>query len=118
MHSAFWTAFPELADHEVIVQHYAAQVAAEQAQAPRFDWESAQREVAARTVNHLRQVYNVNVSLGAAGYGATGNGYAAPRPTLQSRLRPAFGEMGTGAARPGNPSAQTQLTAEILDLAR
>jgi len=116
MHDAFWTQFPELADHAVIVQHYAAQVAAEQAQAPRFDWESAQREVAARTVNHVRQVYNLNVPL--AGYTATGNGYAPPRPTLQSRLRPAFGEMGTGAARPGNPNAQTQLTAEILDLAR
>src|SRR5262245_13511203 len=120
MHDAFWTQFPELYDHQIIVQHYAAQVAAEQAQAPRFDWESAQREVAARTVNHLRQIYNVNVPLGAApqGFGATGNGYAPPRPTLQSRLRPAFGEMGTGAARPGNPNAQTQLTAEILDLAR
>jgi len=116
MHDAFWSQFPELYDHAVIVQHYAAQVAAEQAQAPRFDWESAQREVAARTVNHLRQVYNVNVPL--AGFNATGNGYAPPRPTLQSRLRPAFGEMGTGAARPGNPNAQTQLTAEILDLAR
>src|SRR5262245_14140590 len=120
MHDAFWSQFPELYDHQIIVQHYAAQVAAEQAQAPRFDWESAQREVAARTVNHLRQVYNVNVPLGAApqGFSATGNGYAPPRPTLQSRLRPAFGEMGTGAARPGNPNAQTQLTAEILDLAR
>src|SRR5262245_4371940 len=113
MHDAFWTNFPELYDHAVIVQHYAAQVAAEQAQAPRFDWESAQREVAARTVNHLRQVYGLSVTLGPA---RKGNGYA--RPTLQSRLRPAFGEMGTGAARPGNPSAQTQLTAEILDLAR
>src|SRR5262245_11606088 len=43
MHDAFWTQFPELYDHQIIVQHYAAQVAAEQAQAPRFDWESAQR---------------------------------------------------------------------------
>jgi len=120
MHDAFWTNFPELYDHAVIVQHYAAQVAAEQAQAPRFDWESAQREVAARTVNHLRQVYGMNIATAqpVAAYGMTGNGYAPPRPTLQSRLRPAFGEMGTGAARPGNPSAQTQLTAEILDLAR
>jgi hypothetical protein len=115
MHDAFWTNFPELAEHAVIVQHYAAQVAAEQAQAPRFDWESAQREVAARTVNHLAQVYNVRVALAQpTGY----SGYAPPRPTLQSRLRPAFGEMGTGAARAGNPSSQTQLTAEILDLAR
>ena len=119
MHEAFWTAFPELADHAVIVQHYAAQVAAEQAQAPRFDWESAQREVAARTVNHLRQIYNVNVPLAqSAGYGTTGNGYAPPRPTLQSRLRPAFGEMGNGSARATGPAGQSQLTAEILDLAR
>jgi hypothetical protein len=113
MHQAFWSNYPELADHEIIVQYFAAQVAAEQAQAPRFDWQSAQQEVAARTVQYLRQSYNVNITP------ATGS-YAAPRatPTLQSRLRPAFGEMGGGQARNGGPTAQTALTAEILDLGR
>src|SRR5262245_29831358 len=37
MHDAFWTNYPELADHEIVVQHFAAQVAAEQQQSPRFD---------------------------------------------------------------------------------
>lgn len=113
MHQAFWSNYPELADHEIVVQHFAAQVAAEQAQSPRFDWQSAQQEVASRTVQYLRQAYNVNIAP------ATG-GYAAPRanPTLQSRLRPAFGEMGGGQARNGTPSAQNALTAEILDLGR
>ena len=113
MQDAFWSAYPELADHQIVVQHFAAQVAAEQAQAPRFDWQSAQQEVANRTVGYLRQAYNVNIAP------TNGGGYTAPRPTLQSRLRPAFSEMGGGGARHnGTPTLQNQLTAEILDLGR
>jgi hypothetical protein len=115
MHQAFWSNYPELADHEIVVQHFAAQVAQEQAQAPRFDWQSAQQEVAARTVQYLAQKYNTNITTATP----TGPGaYAAPRPTLQSRLRPAFGEMGGGRSRGDSPSAQNNLTAEILDLGR
>jgi hypothetical protein len=113
MQDAFWSNYPELADHQIVVQHFAAQVAAEQAQSPRFDWQTAQQEVANRTVGYLRQAYNVSIAP------TTNGGYAAPRPTLQSRLRPAFGEMGGGGARNnGTPTMQNQLTAEILDLGR
>jgi len=117
MHDAFWSNYPELADHEIIVQHFAAQVAAEQAAAPRFDWNSAQQEVARRTVEHLARQYSVQIAP------AAGGAYAAPvrrpAPPLQTRLRPAFGEMGSGGSGRGMaPSAQQQLTAEILDLGR
>jgi hypothetical protein len=114
MHDAFWSNYPELQEHEVIVQYYAAQVAAEHAQAPRFDWNSAQQEVARRTVAHLQQQYNVQVAPAAPTTGAR-----RPAPPLQSRLRPAFGEMGGGSStRAITPSSQQQLTNEILDLGR
>jgi hypothetical protein len=117
MHTAFWTNYPELQEHEIVVQHFAAEVAREQQQSPRFDWDSAQREVATRTVNFLRQRYNVALAVGGQS-----PAMAPPRqtfaPTLQSRLRPATGEMGGGRIRNTTPSTQQQLVNEILDLGR
>jgi hypothetical protein len=121
MHTAFWESYPELAQHEIIVQHYAAQVAREQAESPRFDWESAQHEVARRTMLHLQQQYNVNVVASAGGVpGAVSPSAlppAGPRPTLQSRLRPVVGEMGGGQSRTnGSGPQRSALTSEILEL--
>ena len=122
MHTAFWESYPDLAPHEVIVQHFAAQVAREQAESPRFDWESAQREVARRTMMHLQQQYNVSFASPAGGAPGAVPGLLpppGPRPTLQSRLRPVVGEMGGGQSRMnGNASPRSALTSEILDLGR
>src|SRR5215475_2408990 len=120
MHTAFWESYPDLAPHEVIVQHFAAQVAREQAESPRFDWESAQREVARRTMLHLQQQYNVNFQQGGVpGAGPGPLPPAGPRPTLQSRLRPVVGEMGGGQSRTnGTAPNRSALTSEILELGR
>jgi len=122
MHTAFWEAYPDLAPHEITVQHFAAQVAREQAESPRFDWESAQREVARRTMMHLQQQYNVSFASPAGGVPGAVPGSLpppGPRPTLQSRLRPVVGEMGGGQSRMnGNASQRSALTSEILELGR
>ena len=119
MHTAFWEAYPELGPHEVIVQHFASQVAREQAESPRFDWDTAQQEVARRTMLHLQHQYNVSFA-GPAGTAAPGPlPPAGPRPTLQSRLRPVVGEMGGGQSRTnGSTPNRSALTSEILDLGR
>jgi len=121
MHTAFWSSYPELEPHELIVQHYAAEVAREQQQSPRFDWDSAQREVARRTMQHLSGTYNVRFP--APGTQPVAPGYAPPpqpqRPMLQQRIRPVVGEMGGGAGRGStNGTQRSQLTSEILDLGR
>jgi hypothetical protein len=113
MHEAFWGNYPELQPYQELVNYFAGQVAAEQAHTPRFDWNSAQAEVARRTIERLNTGYGQRVAV------ASGVGAARPAPTLQSRLRPAFGEMGGGISRAGiTPSAQQALTNEILDLGR
>jgi hypothetical protein len=120
MQSAFWEAYPDLQSHQVIVQHFAAEVANEQAQSPRFDWESAQREVARRTMLHLRQQYNVDFASQGGVSGASSGPLppAGPRPTLQSRIRPVVGEMGGGSSRQNGATQRSQMTSEILDLGR
>jgi hypothetical protein len=120
MQTAFWDAYPDLAQHQIVVQHYAAQVANEQAESPRFDWESAQREVARRTMLHLQQQYNVSFAPQGGVPGASPGSLppAGPRPTLQSRLRPVVGEMSGGGSRQNGASQRSQLTSEILDLGR
>lgn len=124
MHQSFWESYPDLAPHELIVQHYASEVAREQQQSPRFDWDSAQREVARRTMQHLHGTYGVTFPAPGTQPVAAAGGYApqpgAQRPTLQSRIRPVVGEMGGGAARGamnGN-NQRSNLTSEILDLGR
>jgi hypothetical protein len=120
MQSAFWDAYPDLQSHQIVVQHYAAEVAQEQAQSPRFDWESAQREVARRTMLHLRQQYNVDFASPGGVSGASPGPLppAGPRPTLQSRIRPVVGEMGGGSSRQNGATQRSQMTSEILDLGR
>lgn len=122
MHDTFWESYPQLQPYEIVVQHYAAEVAREQAQSPRFDWNSAQAEVARRTMEHLRGTYSVTFPAPGAQAPAQ-PGFAPPqmgaRPTLQSRMRPVVGEMGGGGARGAtNGSQRSNLTSEILDLGR
>ena len=111
--------------HELIVQHYASQVAREQQQSPRFDWDSAQREVARRTMQHLQGTYGVSFPApgtqpAAGGRVRAAAGHAAcSAPTLQSRIRPVVAEMGGGAGRGAmNGNQRSNLTSEILDLGR
>ncbi len=124
MHDTFWESYPDLQPHELIVQHYASQVAREQQQSPRFDWDSAQREVARRTMQHLQGTYGVSFPAPGTQPLAAAGGYAPQpgsmqRPTLQSRIRPVVGEMGGGAGRAAmNGTQRSNLTSEILDLGR
>jgi hypothetical protein len=123
MHDTFWESYPDLQPHELIVQHYASQVAREQQQSPRFDWDSAQREVARRTMQHLQGTYGVSFPAPGTQPPMAAGGYApqpgAQRPTLQSRIRPVVGEMGGGAGRGAmNGNQRSNLTSEILDLGR
>ena len=126
MHRTFWESYPDLQPHELIVQHYASEVAREQQQSPRFDWDSAQREVARRTMQHLQGTYGVSFPApgtqppAPGGYGYAPQPGSMQRPTLQSRIRPVVGEMGGGAGRAamnGNNN-RSNLTTEILDLGR
>jgi hypothetical protein len=124
MHDTFWESYPDLQPHELIVQHYASQVAREQQQSPRFDWDSAQREVARRTMQHLQGTYGVSFPAPGTQPPMAAGGYAPQpgamqRPTLQSRIRPVVGEMGGGAGRGAmNGNQRSTLTSEILDLGR
>jgi len=122
MHDTFWESYPQLQPYEIVVQHYASEVAREQAQSPRFDWNSAQAEVARRTMEHLRGTYSVTFPAPGTQAPAAGATFAAPqmgtRPTLQSRLRPVVGEMGGGGARGAVNGQRSPLTSEILDLGR
>ena len=86
MHQTFWESYPDLAPHELIVST-TPRSRPQQRRSPRFDWDSARREVARRTMQHLQGTYGVNFPAPGAAVprpAATRRSRARCSPTLQS----------------------------------